>query len=237
MAVYVLIHGAWHGAWCWKKVAPLLEERGHTVVAPDLPGRGSDSTPLAELTLQAYVDRVCGVLDAQPEPAVLIGHSMGGAIITQTAEERPDKIRALVYLCAFLPRDGETVLGLAASEPASLVTQNLVVSDDQRSATLRGDSLRDAFYGDCSDEDAAWAASLLVPEALAPATTPLCTTEANWGRVPRIYIETLQDRALPPPLQQRMYTASPCERVITMDTSHSPFLSAPQQVASHLLSV
>jgi len=98
MSTYVLIHGAWHGAWCWKNIIPFLEKNGHKVVAPDLPGHGEDKRPIAEVTLQAYTDRVCQILDEQSEPVILVGHSMGGVVITQTAEYRPEKIKSLYLL-------------------------------------------------------------------------------------------------------------------------------------------
>jgi pimeloyl-ACP methyl ester carboxylesterase len=78
MSTYVLIHGAWHGAWCWGKVVPLLQEKGHRVYTIDLPSHGADQTPVAQVSLKAYTDRVCEVLDGLDEPAILVGHSMGG---------------------------------------------------------------------------------------------------------------------------------------------------------------
>ncbi len=92
MSTYVLVHGAWHGSWCWEKVVPLLEQAGHQVEALDLPGHGQDKTPIREITLAAYTNRVCETLDAQAEPVILVGHSLGGMVITQAAEERPAKI-------------------------------------------------------------------------------------------------------------------------------------------------
>ena len=234
MSTFILIHGGFHGGWCWYKVVPLLEEQGHTVVAPDLPSHGRDKTPLADVTLAAYVDSVCHVLDAQPESVVLVGHSMGGAIITQVAEDRPDKVKVLVYLVAGLPPNGETIIQGIQQDPESLLFPNVVVSDDQKSGTIRAEGLRDTFYGDCSAEDVALARALLVPQALAPLDTPARTSAANFGRVPRIFIECLQDRAMTPARQKQMYTAQPCQQVITMDTSHSPFFSAPGELATHL---
>ena len=98
MATFVLIHGAWHGGWCWRKVVPHLEAAGHTVIAPDLPSHGDDPTPAAEVTLDDYVRRVCEILDAQDEPVVLVGHSMGGL---------------LVYL--YLGRNGDAPVGRAVT--------------------------------------------------------------------------------------------------------------------------
>jgi pimeloyl-ACP methyl ester carboxylesterase len=230
---YVLVHGAWHGSWCWDEVVRLLEAKGHTAEAPDLPGLGRDATPLPEISLRAHTDRVCAVLGARPEPAVLVGHSLGGIVITQAAEQCPERVRTLVYLAAFLPRDGESLLQLSEAG-GGMVGPNLVLSDDRRSATVRAEAIREAFYGDCSAVDAARATSLLVPEATAPMGTPVHTTAENFGRIPRDYIECLRDRAIPPPLQRQMYTTVPCREVISMDTSHSPFLSASQELADHL---
>jgi pimeloyl-ACP methyl ester carboxylesterase len=95
---YVLVHGAWHGAWCGEKVVPLLEARGHTAEAIDLPGHGRDETPIGEVTLEAYTERLCQTLAARPEPAVLVGHSLGGIAITRAAERCPKRVQVLVYL-------------------------------------------------------------------------------------------------------------------------------------------
>ncbi|HEU4759336.1 MAG TPA: alpha/beta fold hydrolase [Dehalococcoidia bacterium] len=237
MTTYVLIHGAWHGGWCWDKVVPLLERAGHRALAPDLPGHGADKTPIPQVTLQAYADRVCAILDAQPEPVVLVGHSMGGAVISQAAEQRPDGIRTLVYLCAFLLRDGESLLQIAQEDPEALVLPNLEQAEDGASASVRQDALRDVFYADCSDEDVGRATSLLVPQATAPFATPVHTTPESFGRIPRVYIECLRDHAISVAVQRQMYAALPCQRVTSMDTSHSPFFSAPAELARHLTSL
>jgi len=95
MSTFVLIHGGAHGAWCRYKLIPRLTAAGHRVVAPDLPGCGIDTTRHSDVTLQACVERVCGLIDAAEEPVVLIGHSAGGGVITQAAEERHTRIRTL----------------------------------------------------------------------------------------------------------------------------------------------
>ena len=237
MRTYVLIHGAWHGAWCWKKVIPLIEKEGYKVIAPDLPGHGKDKRPIADITLQAYTDRVCQILDEQSDPVVLVGHSMGGVVITQTAEYRPEKISKLVYVTAFLLQNGEFLLQHAEPDTEALVLPNLIMSEDQSYANVKHEALKEVFYADCSDEDVEFAKSRLVPQAAAPFATPVSTTEKNFGRVPRVYIACLRDRAISPSIQEKLYKALPCENVIYMDTSHSPFFSAPEELAKHLLSV
>ena len=237
MGTYMLIHGAWHGAWCWKYVIPLLEKEGHRVIAPDLPGHGEDKKPIAEITLRAYTDRVCQILDEQSDPVILVGHSMGGVVITQAAEYRPEKIKKLVYVTAFLLQNGEFLLQHAEPDTEALVLPNLIMSEDQSYATVKEEALKEAFYADCSDEDVEFAKARLVPQAAAPFATPVSTTTENFGRVPRAYISCLRDKAISPSIQEKLYKALPCEKVISMDTSHSPFFSVPEELVNHLFSI
>lgn len=238
MSTYILIHGSWHGGWCWDKVKSLLEQQGHKVVAPDLPGHGQDKTSVPEITLQRFVDRVCKVLDAQTEPVILVGHSMGGIVVTQTAEYRPDKIKTLVYVCAFLPRNGESLLQLAQQDKETLILPNLIINEEEGYHSVKEEAIRDVFYQDCRDEDVARAKSLLVPqEALAPVATPVQTSDENYGRIPRVYIECLRDQTIGPSLQKQMVSATPCRQILSLNTGHSPFFSAPEALADHLVTV
>jgi pimeloyl-ACP methyl ester carboxylesterase len=237
MSTFVLIHGAWHGAWCWHKLVPRLEKRGHTVIAPDLPAMGRDRTPVNRISLAAWRDFVCRIVDQSPEPVTLVGHSRGGVVISEVAEHRPERVRTLVYLSAFLLREGQCLFDLAGSDPQSLVPPNMVMSEDKISSTIRPDALRDAFYGECSDEDVALARLCLQPEPTVPLATPLRISDAKFGAVPRVYIECLRDRAIPITLQRRMQAALPCPQVLSIDTDHSPFFSRADELTAHLHSL
>ena len=234
MSCYVLVHGASHGAWCWDKVVPHLQRYGHTVVAPDLPGHGQDRTSIRDVTLKAYTDRICDVIDAQDDHVILVGHSMAGIVITQTAEYRADNIRKLVYVTALMPIDGKSMLDTTEEIRDPSVR---VVADDALSYVYKEELLKQLFYGDCSEDDIAFARSKLVPQPMAPVMEPVQLTEGRFGRVKRVYIECLQDGIIPPAFQKKMYTAVPCERVISMNTSHSPFFSQPESLARHLHSL
>jgi pimeloyl-ACP methyl ester carboxylesterase len=237
MSSFVLVHGSWHGAWCWHKIVPRLERAGHRVVALDLPGHGRDRRDPGELTLAHYTDAIVGALDALPEPAILVGHSRGGLAITQAAETRPDAVSVLVYLAAFLVPDGGTVLDLARGDRDSLVPPNLVVNPERGWDMLREEAFVDTLYADCSPEDVALCRSLLAPEPIAPSRTAVSTTPGRFGRVPRVYVELLRDRAVSLPLQRRMQARLPCREVLSVDASHSAYFSRPDELAACLLSL
>lgn len=230
---YVLVHGSWHGRWVWERVSGLLAAAGHEVEAPDLPGRGGDRRPPAEVTLDDHVERVTEVVERGRQPAILVGHSFGGFVAAHVAERVPEGVGLLVFLAAFLLRDGQSVLEVAESVPPEV--DYLEVREAEGLVVVRPEAARDAFYHDCPAPTARRAAARLVPEALAPRRTPARLTEVRFGRVPRVYLETQHDRALPLSLQRRMREALPCLEVAVLPTGHSPFLSAPGVLAGLLL--
>lgn len=234
LSTIVLIHGGWHGAWCWDRVAPLLEQAGHEVVRFDLPGHGEDRTPAAEVTSESYTSRVVEALDTLSEPVVLVGHSLSGTVISQAAERRPGKIEKLVYLCALLLPSGKSAIEASQEDGDSVILQNAKVEEDLGRIILTEAGMREVLYHDCPEEDFERALRLLSPQPLAPLGTPVEVTDGNFGNVRRTYVHTTQDRAVSPPAQEKMYTDLPCEKVVSMATGHLPFFAAPEELAGHL---
>src|SRR4028119_122725 len=234
MGTFVLIHGAFHGAWCWDKATPFLEQGGHEVVALDLPGHGEDQTPAVEVTLEAYADRVVESLDAMPGPVVLVGHSLSGTVISQVAERRPGKIDKLVYLCALLLPNGKSAIEASQEDGDSVILKNAAVEPDLGRIVLAEEGMREALYHDCPEEDFERARRLITPQPLAPLGTPVEVTEENFGSVRRTYVHITGDRAVSPPAQEKMYAELPCEKVVSMSTGHLPFFAAPEELAGHL---
>jgi len=237
MSTFLLVHGAWHGGWCWEKIASLLAAKGHKVIAPDLPGHGDDNTSTATVTLESYADRICTIASTQKEAVVLAGHSMGGVVITQAAEECPEHVAALVYICAFLPRNGESLMTWAMQDRESMVNPKTTEPRSEGVVGFRREHAREAFYLQCSDEEVALALSRLVDQSTAPFGTPVVATAERWGRIPRYYIECEQDRAITLGLQQEMQRHSPCRKTFSINTDHSPFLSAPDELADALAEI
>jgi pimeloyl-ACP methyl ester carboxylesterase len=237
MASFVLVHGAWHGGWCWSPVVDALSEAGHRAVAPDLPGHGDDPAPVESVTLDDYVARVRSVCEEHAEPVVLVGHSMGGVVITRVAELVPDRLAALVYLAAFLPQPGQCILDTAGRDPASRISTSLVPVGDGATTIIPEDRAAAVFYGDCDPTAAAEAARRLCPTPMQPLTAPIDYSDECFGRVRRVYIECDRDSAISPSIQREIHAATPFERVVRLDAGHSPFLSMPRTLAEVLDSV
>lgn len=238
MTTYVLVHGAYHGAWCYTKLVPLLQDAGHIVIAVDLPGHGKNPKPIHQVTLSNYVNHVCQIIDSQSDPVILVGHSLGGITISQTAEERSDKIKYLVYLTAMMPRSGESRMDISArvNEIPKVAEARISVTGGAASI-IRNESIKPLFYGDCLEEDVAFAKKNLVPQATQILHAQVKLSGNIYGNVPRVFIECLMDEAIPLQMQRRMVADMPCERVLSLNTSHSPFFSAPNELADHLLSL
>lgn len=231
MTPVVLVHGAWHGAWCWEKVLPLLAGQGVGAKAIDLPGHGARPRAGWGVGLDDYARAVA---DAAREMggAHLVGHSMGGLVIARAAEMAPASVRGLTFLAAFLPRNGESLLRLGAEDPGTLVPT--IIRTDPLGGVSRVDAARakPVFYGDCTDADVAWAQARLQPQPLRPLVGGARVTEGRFGSVPRFYIACTQDRAVSHGFQKTMLARVPCREVSTLEASHSPFLSTPAATAA-----
>jgi pimeloyl-ACP methyl ester carboxylesterase len=238
MARIVLVHGAFAGAWCWEPVLPGLRAAGHEVEALDLPGSGEDRTPVAEVTLEAYAQRVGDVLAAGP-PAVLVGHSMGGMVVTQAAAHHPELVAALVYVAAFLPANGQSLLDLTGLPEGAedQVQANLVVAGDPPIATMPVAATRQALLACCDDTQAAWAVQRMGPQPVIPFTQPVNLSGAAadaFAALPRAYVSCTLDRAIPVALQRRMLQSGGCDPVIELETDHSPWISRTDELVAAL---
>jgi pimeloyl-ACP methyl ester carboxylesterase len=239
MANFLLIHGAMGGAWCWDRVIPGLEASGHSATAIDLPGQGADTTPLPEITLYRYADKVADTLDAMEGPVVLTGHSMGGMVITQAGAQRPDKLAGLAYVAAFLPQPGESLIQITQMPEAAgdSVQANIVVEGDPPVSRMPAEAAPEALYHCCTPDQVEWALPQRGSQPVIPFTNPFTPPEgstASFDALPRGYVTCLQDRAIKPAAQKVMYTRAGCDPVIEIDTDHSPWLSRTDELVAAL---
>jgi pimeloyl-ACP methyl ester carboxylesterase len=238
---YILVHGAWHGAWCWYKVVPLLEAKGNKVMAFDLPGHGDDTTRQENITLADYVNKLVSIANAQKGPVILVGHSMAGVVISQAAEALGvDKVSALIYLDAFLPRNGESLFSLVemvlkqlppnnAQHPT--LVESIIPSPDHRTNFIKPGTAEQVFYHDCSEDDKKFAIARLSKQPVAPLATPVHVTDSIYGSIPKYYILCTEGKDLD---KTCLSTHVFCKKVYKLASSHSPFLSMPEKLVEIL---
>jgi pimeloyl-ACP methyl ester carboxylesterase len=232
----VLIHGAWQGSWSWEQLLPHLRLRGWHTHAVDLPGNGRDDTPPEEVSLALYVDYLQQLLDKIGEPVVVVAHSGGGVVASQLAEARPGQISALVYVAGMMLPDGVGFASLvreySAVRPDTLgIGPHLEWSGDRMSSRVPEDAARNIFFHDCPIALAGAAVKRLSPQSERGRAIAPRLTEENYGRVPRIYVETSKDRSVVPRLQRRMQGLCPGARRLSIDTGHVPQLVEPALLA------
>jgi pimeloyl-ACP methyl ester carboxylesterase len=236
---FVLVHGAWQGAWAWETIIPRLEAAGQRAIAADLPGSGRDQTPPASVNVDLYARHVAGIVDVVDDgPVVLVGHSMGGTAVAQACELRPERIALAIYLAAFLLPDGMSVMQFYERhlEPWMRGAQTRVTySADGLLSSIDPASAVEVFYHQADQALAQAAARRLTPQPEGGRRSPLHLSPERFGQVPRVYIEATQDRSVHLPLQRRMQGLTPCLAVYTLDTDHAPQLSAPEALTSVLI--
>lgn len=236
MSTFVLVHGAFSGAWCWERVVHQLEELGHKVVAVNLPSHGNDGIAPSTVTLEQYVEYLRYIVSKERGEVILVGHSLGGIVISQTAESIPSKITKLVYVAALLPQSGQSFMELNERNQKALPLP-ITVSEDQGHFKLDINNIRENFYGETQEEDYLFAKEKHCDQPLAPFITPVSLTQKNYGSISRVYIETLKDKSLSHEFQREMITHMPCDEVHSLDSDHSPFFSKTEELVQLLHSL
>lgn len=236
MARFILVHGAFAGAWIWEPVMERLKSAGHVVEAFDLPGMGDDRTPVSECTLDANAARLCDVLMSRPEAAMVVGHSMGGVIATEGAARCPEHVAALVFVAAFMPKHGQSLLDLTKLPEGAgdQVQANIRLEGEPPVAIMPAAASHHALYGCCTQEVSAWAVTKQRPQPVAPFVTPVSIPPSALAGIKRYCVLCTLDRAMMPALLRRMIAENGCEEVVEFDTDHTPQLSAPDELAEAL---
>ncbi|MEV5177421.1 alpha/beta hydrolase [Streptomyces flaveolus] len=210
----LLVHGAWHGAWCWERLVPELTALGWRVTTVDLPSASSDPRNTAGMYDDARVIR--DSLIAIGGPVTVLAHSYGGIPATEAVAGVP-QVSRLVYLSAFQLDEGVSLSIQSGGQMPSGETGTLPGPEDPRSF----------LYADADPQDAERAAARLVLQSVKSFSEPVTT--AGWKTVPSSYIICEQDMAMPVAFQESMAIRS--ERSYRLPSSHSPFLSMPAELA------
>jgi pimeloyl-ACP methyl ester carboxylesterase len=231
-ATAVLVHGAWHGAWCFDRVMPLLAAANVPAVAVDLPGHGADRSPFTDLHGDAA--RVRALLDTINGDVVLVGHSYGGAVITEAGTH--PAARHLVYLCALALDDGESCAAAAVEETSGLSYEGRPslaegwARHPDGTTTLTPEGAAACLYQDCDPGTTAWAIARLGPQPMA--NLAQAPDAVAWRARPSTYVVCTKDQAIHPGLQRVL--ARRCTTTHEWATGHSPFANEPAMVSALL---
>jgi len=238
MANFVLVHGAWHGGWCYRETAAALRAAGHTVFTPTHTGVGERFHQSAEnITLETHIRDVCGCIEWEElRDVILVGHSYGGMVITGVADRMSDRIRSLVYLDAFIPGHGDSLIGLLSKALVPEVAAQFI-------GAFRGTALQDhsglmqpipAEMFNIAQANRERVDRLCRPQALATFEVPLLLTGGGDKIANRLYI--LADGWDPSPFR---YFSANCEkaagwRVVKLPCSHDVMVDMPKELAAEL---
>jgi pimeloyl-ACP methyl ester carboxylesterase len=237
---FVLVHGGFHGAWCWDKVAPHLKALGHDVLAIDLPGAGERMAEKA-----THASWRAAFRDVVEHGDVLVGHSQGGFAISLAADELPEKVGRLVYLSAAVPVEGEPMaaatsgstelwpetIGMPMEDFMSIVD----IPEQGPSVSITSPAAANkVFYHDCDPEDQAWAFSRLTPLPLAPTLEPFVLPRFWTARLPRDYILCTDDHSHTVASDNEFMRRLGLSTCLSIRSSHSPFMSRPAETAKLL---
>lgn len=228
----VLVHGAWHGAWCFSALQSELDRRGVPSYALDLPGHGASTEPLGSFDDDVEaVRRFLGVLAGRGIPSpVLVGHSYGGAVVSAAAAEGAS-VDSLVYLAAFALHRGESVMSAMGSFPRHEVALGAAIRGrDDGTSELDPALAGPALYGCCSPATSLAAIERLTPQPMATMAAELATSAL--GRLRSTYVVCSEDRAVHPVHQRIM--AERCSDSVVLETDHSPFVSMVTETADIL---
>lgn len=234
---FILVHGAWQAPYVWNSVKAELEKAGQKVVVVELPAHGADNTSPAAVSIDVYRDKVIAAITATNEKVILVGHSLGGVVVSAVAEKIPGKIKKLIYLAGFLPANGQSLLDLANQDAQSLLGPALIPSQDQLTLDVKSDMITSIFCQDGSDAVKKLVLDNYRAEPAIPFTNAVSLTDANFGKVDKYYIHTLLDNAIGIDLQNRMADAAHITKTFSVNAGHSPFLTQPDEVTKILLTI
>lgn len=233
---FVLVHGSWHGGWCWDAVVKSLAQRGHRVFAPTLTGLGERRHLLSkDVNLTTHITDVCNVIETEDlSDAVLVGHSYGGIVISGVADRMPPRLSQLIYLDALLVDPGQTVFSTFFS-PEEREAVLKVVAEQGNGVGIP--PLPASLFGITDPEKLQWVQRHLSPQPVGTYEEPLQLQSELGGTLRKTYIECTQN-ALPviEPIRKRV-RADSSWRVRTLDSGHDAMVSAPERLTKLLVEI
>lgn len=233
MKRYIFIHGGWRSSDCWRKVLPCMEEQGVSATAIDLPGHGKNKADFNEITLESYVDAVVAEAGKHKE-VVLVGHSMGGVVISAVAERIPEKIKKLIFICAIIPKNGRSLVDQTRTFSQEGIKPYMIFHFEESYIDLKkGQPLRDLFMNDCDESDAEKDEKKWGAQPMKPFSDKLHIGK-NFEEIPKLYVKCTLDNCISKEDQHKMALESKCD-IVELKSGHSPYISSPKELSKMIL--
>lgn len=232
---FVLVHGSWHGGWCWRKVADRLRADGHRVFTPTCTGLGDRKHLMSkEITLDTFVKDTVNVIEAEElTDVVLVGHSFGGSSISGAAAAVPDRIRHLVYLDSIIVEDGKTVFDTL---PPDLNNILIKAAAEHDGISIPVEPLATpAGFGVNDPADVAWMKRRLTPMPIGVYSSPLILRGPVGNNLQRTYISCTRDRYVPLDSHKRWVKSQKGWNFVELDTGHDAMLTSPKELTELLI--
>lgn len=234
MADYVLVHGAWHGGWCWKRVAPLLRAAGHEVFTPTLTGLGERKHLMSpDIGLDTHIQDVVGVLDYEDlHDVILVGHSYAGMVVTGVAYRAPERIAQLVYLDAFVPEDGKALVDYQPSETRELfVEKTRAEGEGYKLPAL----IPPEAFGVTAEGDLAWVRPRMDPHPFKTKLDPVHLTDPRGAEIPRTFIWCNAPADIPFRQFAERARSDESWRYFELASGHCAMIAKPKELADLLI--
>jgi pimeloyl-ACP methyl ester carboxylesterase len=230
MTTFLLVHGAWHGGWCWRRVSDLLEKQGHKVFTPTMTGLGERSHLLdGKINLATHIADIVNVIKWEKlTDVVLVGHSYGGMIISGVAEEMPEAIGSIVFLDAFVPESGDSLKALTARRDA---IEALVRQGERSMKPIPAAAFQ------VNERDRAWVDAMCTPQPLATFTDKITLTGAHERIAKKAYIRAKGYPSMPFDGFHARLKADPTWRVYELPSGHDAMVDMPERLSEILLEV
>jgi pimeloyl-ACP methyl ester carboxylesterase len=238
---FVLVHPAWHGAWFWRRLAPLLRDKGHAVFTPTLTGLGERShLARPDVGLDVHVTDVVNVLRHEElRDIVIVGDSSSGAVVTGVADRVPGQIAHVIYLDAFVPDDGQSVFDLVSPERRQMFEAMVTNEGDgwqvPRFAPQPWETIVRDMWGVVNPDDVRWFVDRLKPTPVGHFRDPVRRTNPVGGTLSRAFIRCTHFRNPRFDWHAEMAKQSPNWRYRELDAPHHAAFTAPEKVAEVLL--
>jgi pimeloyl-ACP methyl ester carboxylesterase len=230
----VLVHGAFENAQVWGHVTAKLKGDGYKVIAVDLPGRPGAPAAPDKVSLDLYRDTVIKALNKLHHPAVVVGHSFGGIVISDVAEKDPAKVKTLVFVAAYLPHDGDSLVSMAQQDADAKIGPHLKIDKEKGIATIDYSARGELFANGAPEAVQKAVADAVIQEPVGPLATPVHLTAERFGKVDKVYIHTAMDQVISPSFQAKMVAGTPVRVEYTLQTGHTPFLTDPDGLAADI---